>query len=393
MAKATFRSFIGIARELGRTTVSSAIGNAGATSIALVDATGFSATSKVTIYDGANTEVVTASALVGSTLTVSATLNAHTTPGLLVTTVGTASAGPTDYLPVTKFDPADNQTFAEDKAWRGSLGDINDLVAGPRSAAMDFSGPLYCDTFGYLLGGLLGDVVFGAGTPNTHTFSALNSGTGQAPSYQLTDFYGANTRQWGGVQFSDIDLKATGDGLVTWDCKGLSYASGVVATPTSSYSAVRATPGYAGITTVGGTVLSGPAGLKSIDLSIKRAVELIPCIDGGPDPLRVWDGLVGVTGKATYVVDDDTFLNYYLNNTQPALDIAWNIGTGAAQLGLTLHLSSAAHHVAKTMRGQAYVTTEADLIGVANTTDAGASGGRSPIKCTLRNAKISGTYG
>src|SRR5581483_1796324 len=104
--------------------------NAGATTINLSDPTGFTGTSKVTIYDGANTEVVTASSLAGNVLTVGATANAH--PNLcLVTTVGAASAGPTDFIAVTKFDPADSVAMLEDKGWRGSQVEAYDLVAGP----------------------------------------------------------------------------------------------------------------------------------------------------------------------------------------------------------------------------------------------------------------------
>jgi len=389
MPKSTYKTIIGIARELGRTTSPTAIGNAGVTTITLSDPTGFVATSKVTIYDGVLTEVVTASALVGSVLTVGATANAHVTPGLLITTVGTASAGPTDYIPVTKFDPEDDQALLEDKGWRGSMVDVYDLVAGPRAGKLDLSGDLFADTFGYFLGGLLGDVVFAAASPNTHTFSVLNSSQGQPPSYQITDFYAAGTRQFGGVQFSDIGIKATGDGLLTYDVKAVSYASGTVSTPTASYSAVKATPGYAGIATINGAVTDK---LISLDLNIKREASVVTNIDGGPDPFRVWDGAVSVDGKAAYVMEDDTYLNYYLSNTQPPLSIVWNIGTGASQVGITLQLTKAAHKTAKVNRGKPYVAVDADIVGVANTTDAGASAGYSPIKVVLRNTKATGTY-
>lgn len=390
MPKSTYKSIIGIARELGRSTCLGAIGAAGATSITLSDPTGFSATSKVTIYDGALTEVVTASALVGSVLTVGATANAHLTPGVLITTTGTVSAVPTDYIPVTKFDASDNQAFAEDKGWRGSLVDVYDLVATNRNATLDIGGDVFADTFGYFLGGVLGDVVFAAASPNTHTFSVLNSGTGQPPSFQITDFYSAATRQYGGVQFSDLNIKGSGEGLLTYDCKATAYASGTVATPTASFGTIRATPGYAGVTTLNGTVIDK---LVSVDLSIKRSVDIVSNIDGGPDPFKVWDGVVSVGGKATYVVDDDTFLNYYLNNTQPPLSIAWNIGTGASQVGLTVTMTKAAHKTAKLNRGKSYVAVDADIAAIANTTDAGASAGYSPVKVVLRNAKATGTYG
>jgi hypothetical protein len=389
MPKHTFKTVLGIAKEVGRTTAVGAIGNAGATTITLSDPTGFSSTSKVTIYDGTSSEVVTASALVGSTLTVGATANAHTTPGLLVTTVGTASASPTDYIPVTKFDPSDDLTFLEDKGWRGSMVETYDLISGPRQGSIDIGGDLFADTFGYYLGGIFGDVVFGAGTPNTHTFSTLNSGQGQPVSYQITDYYGNTAHQYGGVQFTELGLKASGDGLLTYDVKASCYASGTVATPTPSYSTVRATPGYSGVVTLAGTVIDR---LSTFDVTFKREVDAIMNIDGGPDPFRIWSGAVTVDGKASYIVDDDTYLNYYLANTQPSLSIAWNIGSGASQVGLTVQMTKCAHKTAKENRGKNYVAIDADISGLANTTDAGASGGYSPAKVILRNSTATGTY-
>lgn len=387
---ATRRTYIGIARELGRCTSVAAIGAAGATSITLTDPTGFSATSKVTIYDGASTEVVTASALVGSVLTVSATANAHLTPGLLITTVGTASAGATDFIAMTKFDPVDDQQFAEDKGMRGAMVDVYDLVAVQRAATIDCGGDLFADTFGYFLGGVLGDVVFTGGTPNSHAFAVKNTTDGQPPSYQLTQYNGAVARQWGGVQYSEVGIKASGGGLITFDAKATAYASGTVATPTPSFSTVRPTPGYAGVVTLNGAAIDR---LAAFELNIKRSTEAIENIDGGPDPLRVWAGEVSVDGKASYVISDDTYLNYYLNNTQPPLVIAWNIGTGASQLGLTVTMTKCAHKTAHEVKGKQYVMVEAGLEALANTTDVGASSGYSPIKIALRNTKATGTYG
>jgi hypothetical protein len=396
MPKSTFRSFVGIARETGNGVTVTATAAAG-TSVTLgPDVRGaFANTNRITIYDGPLTEtvVISAVATVGANtvLTVGAMTNAHGV-GCLVTTLGTASTAPTDYIAVTKFDPADAQVLLEDKGWRGAMVEVYDLVAGPRSATIDLGGDVFCDTVGYVLGGLLGDVVFAGGTPNTHTFSTVNSFAGQAPSYQITDFYGQATwaRQWGGVQFSEFGLKATGDGLLTYDAKATAYASGVVTIPSPTFSAARATPGYAGVVTLNSAAI---AQLSSFDLTIKRAVEVIQNIDGGPDPYRVFDGTVSVDGKASYVMEDDTFLNYYLNNSQPPLSITWSIGSGAAQLALTVQMTKAAHKNAKVNRGKSYVAIETDLQGIANTTDAGASGGYSPVKMQLKNSKGTGTFG
>jgi hypothetical protein len=43
-------------------------------------------------------------------------------------------------------------------------------------------------------------------------------------------------------------------------------------------------------------------------------------------------------------------------------------------------------------RGEDFVQVSVDFNAQSNTTDAGASGGFSPISWTLKNAKPSGTY-
>lgn len=390
MSKPTGRFAVGVARELGRSVTTAALA-VGATSIVLDDATGFSATSKVTIYDGANTEVVTASALAGSTLTVGATANAHGA-GVLVTTVGTVSAGPTATWVLNKFDPVDNQNYADDDGWRGAMVDAYDTIATERAGAIDLGGDVFPDTIGYALGSVLGDVVFTGGTPNQHAFAVKNSGDAQPPTLQLTFFNGNNTRQWGGVQLSEVNLKAAGVGKVTHDCKAMAYASGVVSAFSPSPSTIKPLAGFTGITTIAGSAVSK---LMTVDLSIKRQVDALDTIDGSPDPLRLPAGIVTVDGKATYVMDDDTYLNYYLNNTQPAVSIAWNNHTtaDATQAGLTLTMTKCAHKTAKMVGGKSYVSVDADLHALANTTDVGASAGYSQVKATLRNAVATGTFG
>lgn len=389
----TYRSFVGIARELGSTIVTSAPGNSGSTTLVVDDTTGFTAGSKITIYDGASTEVVTQSgAPSGQTLTISATANNHTTAGLLVTTVGTSSAAAADYFPVTKFDPEDHLGYAQSKGWQGSPVESYNMVVTNRSSTLDFGGDVFCDTFGYMLSGMLGDVVFGAATPNTHTFSTLTTGTGQPAKFQITDFYAAGTRQYGGVRFDELSIKASGEGLITYECKAMAYASGTVSTPTPSYSTNAPTPGYAGSVTLGGVALNK---LVSADFSLKRVVEPIINIDGGPDPYSLWAGNISFDGKVQYIYPaaDDTILNYFLNNTQPALSIVWNVGSGASQLGMTIQATKAAHKAAKINRGKSYIALDADVEGQANTTDAGASGGYSPVKFVLRNSRPTGTFG
>lgn len=394
MTTATYSRYIGIARELGRSTLAASVAG-GATTLNLNTIYGtFAGTAKITIYDGANTEVVTASAVAGSVVTTSATAHAHPA-GCLVTTVGTASAGPTDFIPVTKFDPLDNVNELVDAGMRGAPGTEYDLVPGVRHGEIDISGDVFPDTVGYFALGILGDVVFTSGTPNTHAGSLLNSGTTQPPTWQLTDIYLAaggavTTRQYGSAVFSEFTAKYTADGMLSYDAKAMSVASGVVAKPTASFSTVVPLPAYTGIVTIGGTatplVVDG-------QVSIKRSVNPIPNLSGSPDPYLIWGGPVTVDGSLMAIAEDETFLNYYLNATKPTVDLNFFTGSGASLLGVKFHMNKCAMDTSKPDASKDWMQFSSTFKGLLNTTDAGASGGYSPIKVTVSNAKATGTFG
>ena len=92
------------------------------------------------------------------------------------------------------------------------------------------------------------------------------------------------------------------------------------------------------------------------------------------------------------MMESDTELNRFLNNTQPAIVLDWNYGTGASELQLQATITKGAYTAAVIERGEDFVQVTIDLNGQGNTTDAGSSGGFAPIKWVLKNAKASGTY-
>jgi hypothetical protein len=101
---------------------------------------------------------------------------------------------------------------------------------------------------------------------------------------------------------------------------------------------------------------------------------------------------VSASGKLTLVMEDDTQYLNYLNNSKPSLDINFSQGAGAAAVQVKLHMTKAAYTAAEISRGKDYIELSVDFDALANTTDAGASGGYSPIKVTLQNAVAASTY-
>lgn len=311
-------------------------------------------------------------------------------------TKGTPVA-PTDYIPVTssKMKPADiiGELLADNMA-QGSLVKDYAYVQGRSNSTYDFGGPVYPDTIGYVLGGLLGSVATsGASAPYTHIISLKNaSSTGadaQPTAFTLTDFYAANVRAYPGIQFHDFNMKFTADGLLDYDAKGTGWLSSTASTPTPSFSTVLPTPVWLATVSIGGSTVS-----NSVDgeINMMRPVTPIFGLANTRNPYQVFLGALETTGKFKFVMENDDQLTNFLTNTQPAITLNWSQGAGASATQIAFTVTKGAYTAAVIDRTKDFVEIDVDVRAIANTTDAGSTGGYSNIKWTLQNAKPSGTY-
>jgi hypothetical protein len=310
-------------------------------------------------------------------------------------TRGTAVA-PTDFIPVMKdsLKPVDIVDPLYDTGLRGSNVLNYNYIPGRTRSTVDFGGAVFADTVGYGIAGLLGSVATtGVSAPYTHTISLFNSlvsgGDVQPISYTLTDFYAVDVRSYPGCQFSDFSLKFNADGMLEYDAKSTGFQSETVSDPTPTFSTVLPTPVWRGTVSVGGSAIS-TAMTGNIDM--KRPATPIYGISNTQDPYQVFLGPLEVTGKITFVMDNDTQLLNFLNNSQPALVFNWNYGTGAAEVQIQATLTKGAYTTGVIERGEDFVQVSVEFNAQSNATDAGSSGGFSPIKWVLKNAKASGTY-
>jgi len=310
-------------------------------------------------------------------------------------TKGTIVA-PTDFIPVAKdsLKPQDIVDPLYDTGLRGSNVLNYAYIQGRTRATVDFGGAVFADTVGYGIAGLLGSVATtGASAPFTHTISLKNSLTSdvdvQPISYTLTDFYAVDVRSYPGCQFSDFSLKFNADGMLEYDTKTTGWASSTVADPTPSFSTILPTPVWRGTVSIGGasvaTAMSG-----NIDMS--RPVTPVYGISNTQNPYQVFLGPLEVTGKITFLMEADTELTRFLNNSQPAIVLNWSYGSGASAVQIQATISKGAYTAAMIERGEDFVQVSIDLNGQSTTTDAGSTGGYAPIKWVLQNAKASGTY-
>jgi len=310
-------------------------------------------------------------------------------------TKGTVVA-PTDFIPVAKdsLKPADIIDPLYDTGLRGSNIVNYNYIPGRTRSTVDFGGAVFADTVGYGIAGLLGSVVTtGASAPYTHTISlknSLTSGADDQPiSYTLTDFYAVDVRSYPGCQFSDFSLKFNADGMLEYDTKTTGFLSSAVADPTPSFSTILPTPVWRGTVSIGGSAV---ATAMTGNIDMMRNVTPVYGISDVQNPFSVFLGPLEVSGKITFIMETDAELTRYLTNTQPAIVLDWNYGTGADEVQIQATITKGAYTAAVIERGDDFVSVTVDINGQGNTTDAGTTGGFSAIKWVLQNAKASGTY-
>jgi len=307
------------------------------------------------------------------------------------TTKGTAVTTPTAYIPViaNTVKPQDIYTPLYDEGLRGSLVKNYNYIQGRIHTQFDFGGAVFADTVIYPLSGVLGEDVVTGSAPYVHTVALKNTtaaaSDAQPSAYTILDYYGANVRTYAGQQFHDFTLKWSADGLLEYDAKSTGWQSATVSTPTPSFSTVLPAAVWVGTVSVGGTTISTNT-MGNIDM--KRPVTPVYGISNVQTPYQVFLGALEVTGKATFLMENDTQLTNYLSNTQPALVFNWTTGSGATQTSIQATMTKGAYTLAVIDRSKDFVEVLVDFNAQGNLTDSGTVG-YAPIKWVVKNAVTS----
>jgi hypothetical protein len=311
------------------------------------------------------------------------------------TTKGTVVA-PTSFIPVAvgKLKPVDIIDPLYDEGLRGSLVKNYAYIPGRYRSTFDFGGPVFPDTFGFPIAGLLGSVATtGASAPYTHVVSLKNASSTaadtQPTSFTLTDFYATNVRSYAGCQIHEVGLTFSAEGLLEYDAKATGWQSTTVSTPSPSFSTVLPTPVWQATVSIAGSAV---AYTVEGSLTMTRAVTPIYGISGTQNPYQIFLGAVETKGSFKFVMEADTELTRFLTNTQPSITLNWANGSGASATQIQATLTKGAYTAATIERGKDFVEVQVTVEGIGNTTDAGSTGGYAPIKWTLQNALPSGTY-
>jgi hypothetical protein len=313
-------------------------------------------------------------------------------------TEGTAVA-PTAFIPVTasklKVDNIIDPLF--DEGLRGSLVKDYNYIQGRSRSTIDFGGPVFADTFGWILGAHLGSVTTtGASAPYTHAITVKNltavAVDAQPTSLTFTDFYAANNRQYPGCSISDVTVNFSAEGLLEYDAKAMGWLSASATATTPSWNTVQPTPVWQGVVTISGTQIT-----NAVEGSITMTRPVTPIYGIGvtsgsaKNPYSIFQGALEVKGQLRFVMEADTQLTTFLAGATVPISIDWsNGGSGTALTQVKATLSAGAYTVAVIDRSKDFVEIVIDITGIGNTTDAAV--GYSPIKWTLQNAIASGVY-
>ena len=324
----------------------------------------------------------------GTTTTPTTTLSATTTAGASsITTAATIPAGTTIQIDT------------------GNLAEIR--KTGTPSGSGPFTIPLAAGERSLMFGHASSVAVTAVVAPFTNAFSLLNSAAtpnyaqGQPPTHTITHYQGvtatSGARQFPGACCSELDIEFNAETeLIKYNSKWVSWpsvAAGV--TPVSAPSAVlpiaswRAALGLAGPASGGTQVKAVPSG----KFSLKRKCEPDFTVQGVQTPYIIQRGELEASFEYEVIAVDEAHFNYMINNTQPQLQFLISNGLGGAnQIQLTVDMQQASVKAAKMESSKANIRYKLTGDAIANTTNAGGTGGGSPVKVTVLNASAGNTY-
>ncbi len=306
-----------------------------------------------------------------------------------------------DNLLTNNFMYVDTPVWLNDNSFIGSMASDGNITQGVLYCAVTGGGQVFTDTFGYLLANILGDVVTtGTASPFTHAISLLNPTSGaptaQPGSHTLTAYDGvaasSGARQIASSALSQlvIDFDAAAS-LLTYTFSANGFKSVIAGSrPTSAPSGVKPIAGWRGTMGLGGTAVGAPvANLASAKITINREIENEFMANGTQNPLGIGRGALTAAFDATFLAQDETVYNDMINNTKPQTQFLFNLGSTQQ---IQIDAQSTAYEVTKKNMGSKMVRWDCSGVLERNSTNAGASGGLSPLKVTLVNAIASGHY-
>jgi Phage tail tube protein len=232
--------------------------------------------------------------------------------------------------------------------------------------------------------------------PYTHTFAVLNSTAGyggaagaQPPTHSLTDNTyltpGVYARTYPGACVGQVELSGNSENLFMGKASGNTWLSAPASTiPTNSTTFTVPLPNWRSTLTIGTTATYD---VTEWTMTIKRELQVYWTQQNSQTPFIIARGTLDATGGMKFdVPSDETPLNYYLQDTQPEVQIVitnGQVSTSEIQYTITAH--EAAFTKSKPVRSGVLVGYDNEYQTVANTSDVGGSGGLGQITIAVLN--------
>jgi hypothetical protein len=326
-----------------------------------------------------------------------------TTP---TTTLSATTATPTVGAPITSITTAASIPLGTIiQIDTGALAEIR--KTGTPSGAGPYTIPFAAGERSLLYPHTSGVAVTAVTAPYTSAFSVLNSGAtavygqGQPPTHTITHYQGVTAtvgaRQFPGACCSELSLMFNAESsLVQFDSKWQSWPSVIApALPVSAPSSVLPIASWRGAVGIGGPASGGTKvnALPSLKLTFKRKLEPDWTLSGVQTPYIIQRGAVDVAGEMEIIADSESQYLNMINNSQPQFQALVGNGlAGANLIQLQIDANQASYNAAKMDASKENIRYKIMWDGITNTTNAGGSGGGSPVKATVTNATTPNTY-
>lgn len=176
-----------------------------------------------------------------------------------------------------------------------------------------------------------------------------------------------------------IQMSGKGLGWPSAAALALPTANATTAQPIASW---RTLAGFAGPAS-GGTLVKQ---VSEFTLTLQRKLKAITTMQGAQTPYWIQQAEFTVAGSLVIPVPaDETYFNYMINNTQPQLQLVISNGlAGASLISLQVDIQNAAFKAVPIDKSET-MGYKVNFDVPASVTNAGVSGGRSPIKITTSN--------
>ena len=306
------------------------------------------------------------------------------------TSYGVAEAAPTTWIPVESPSYKSTITPLKDKNLRGAMAETYQQQQGLRHDELTYKTYFYTDSVYQHFLAILGnpDTVSGSADPYTHETSLYNGdGSNSAQPASFTLFWAdatGNTQKIPGAIPSSVKVTLGADALASIDVTWIGLPATSIAAPLNTPADIKPMPSWSSDILVGGTASSA---YSNIELTIKRATEIIPTITGTQSPFAIFGGPVDVTGSLTAVfqnVEEDVNWTNYLSNTQPAIVVVVKSPEDNNHFA-AFQMSKVAYDISEVSGSNKWQEIKATVQALANATDA-LSGNYSPILVAVQNA-------